>query len=307
MRPTLRQLQYLVAVADTGKFGEAAKRMNVSQPSLSAQMADMEAYLSVSLIERGRRGAVLTPLGAEFVARARLILRQVEELKSMATQGEGVLAGRIRLGVLPTIGPYLLPVATRQLHGKHPDLRLTVNEMSTINLAAALRDGRLDTIISTPEDHPDMDSIYLFHEELWICAADDDPLSDGTGPVQLSDLKGRPLLSLGAGHRLSFIVEEIAHRAGAFVSAEYEGTSLDATRQMAIMGGGVAILPSLYALSEATRDPDLKIRKIESKIAERDIHLCWRPSSPLTKKFQVLGETMAEVADRMINSSGSKT
>ena len=307
MRPTLRQLQYLVAVAETGKFGEAAKRMHVSQPSLSAQMADMEAYLGVSLIERGRHGAVMTPLGADVVARARLIIRHVEELKSMAQQGDGVLAGRIRLGVLPTIGPYLLPVATKQLHGQHPDLRLSVNEMSTINLAAALRDGRLDTIISTPEDHPEMDSIYLFHEELWICAADDDPLSSGSGPVKLSELKGRPLLTLGAGHRLSFIVEEIAHTAGAYISAEYEGTSLDATRQMAIMGGGVAVLPSLYALSEAVRDPDLKVRRIDNKIAERDIHLCWRPSSPLTAKFQALGETMADVADQLINNAKFKS
>lgn len=303
MRPTLRQLQYLVAVADTGKFGTAAKQMNVSQPSLSAQMADMEAFLGAALVERGRMGAVMTPLGSEIVAHARIILRQVEELKSMAQQGEGELAGHIRLGVLPTIGPYLLPPATKRLHGSYPELRMSVREMATVDLASGLRDGRLDTIISTPEDHPDMDSIYLFHEELWICTADDDPLAEGTGPISLDDLKSRPLLTLGVGHRLSSIVEEIAHKAGAFVSSEYQGTSLDATRQMAIMGGGVAVLPSLYALSEATRDPDLKVRKIDDTLAERDIHLCWRPSSPLTKKFQRLGETLADVASEMIEVS----
>lgn len=303
MRPTLRQLQYLVAVAETGKFGEAAKSLNVSQPSLSSQMADMEAYLGASLVERGRHGALMTPLGNDLVAQARIILRHVEELKSMAQLGDGVLAGRVRLGVLPTIGPYLLPQATKALHAKYPDLRLSVSEERTIDLATGLREGRLDTIISTPEDHPDMDSIYLFHEELWICSADEDSLSRQTGPVQLDELKGKPLLTLGAGHRLSSIIEDIAHEAGAVVSSEYQGTSLDAVRQMAIMGTGVAVLPSLYALSEATRDPELIVRKIDHKRAERDIHLCWRPASPLVKKFQTLGELLSQKAAALIHSA----
>lgn len=300
MRPTLRQLQYLVAIAETGKFGEAATSLNVSQPSLSSQVASMEEYLGASLIERGRHGAVMTPLGNEIVTLARIILRQVEELKSMAQQGDGEMVGRLRLGVLPTIGPYLLPQATRELHAGHPNLRLGVSEERTIDLASGLREGRLDTIISTPEDHPDMDSIYLFHEELWICAADDDELSSGRGPVNLKALAGKPLLTLGPGHRLSSIIEEIAHEAGALISSEYQGTSLDAIRQMAIMGTGVAVLPSLYALSEATRDPDLVVRKIDSPLAERDIHLCWRPSSPMVKKFQAIGDTLSEIANRLI-------
>lgn len=303
MRPTLRQLQYLVAVADTGKFGDAAKLLHVSQPSLSAQMADMESFLGVSLVERGRNGARMTPLGAELVTRARLILRDVEDLKTMAKQQEGELAGKVRLGVLPTIGPYLLPAATKRLHGLFPALRMSVSEMRTVDLASGLRDGRLDTIISTPEDHPDMDSIYLFHEELWVCAATDDPLSEGSGPVKLSSLKGRPLLTLGSGHRLTSIVEEVAHEAGAFVSSEYEGTSLDAIRQMAMMGAGIAVLPTLYAHSEAMRDPDLNVRKINHRLAERDIHLFWRPTSPLGEKLQTLGRTFADIAAETIGQT----
>lgn len=302
MRPTLRQLQYLVAIADKGKIGEAAKSLNVSQPSLSAQLADVETYLGASLVERGRMGAVMTPLGNEFVMRARLILRQVEEMKSLAQQGEGTLAGRIKLGVLPTIGPYLLPKATKELHSLYPNLRLAVSEERTIDLANGLRDGRLDTIISTPEDHPDMDSVYLFHEELWICVADDDPLANKKDPVSLKDLKGRPLLTLGAGHRLASIIDEVAHSAGAFVSSEYTGTSLDAIRQMAIMGAGVAVLPSLYTLSEAMRDPDITVRKIDNTLAERDIHLCWRPSSPMSDNFQKLGQMLAATAKSVMKS-----
>ena len=126
MRPTLRQLQYIVAVADTGRFRDAALQLGVSQPSLSEQISDAEAQLGVTLIERARTGAVLTPAGVEVVRRARIVLTQVEDLKTVARQVTGDLAGRYRLGTLPTIGPYLLPSAVRELHQLYPDLRLGV-------------------------------------------------------------------------------------------------------------------------------------------------------------------------------------
>ena len=299
MRPTLRQLEYLVAIADTGKFGDAAKRMNVSQPSLSTQVADMEAYLGASLVERGRKGAMMTAIGADCVARARLVLRQVEDLKTLARQGDDILAGNIRLGVLPTIGPYLLPAATKRLHDAYPELRISVSEARTIDLDVGLRTGRLDVIISTAKDHPELASVYLCHETLWVCTADDDPLSQDKSPIRIDELKGKSLLTLGPGHRLSSIIGELARIAGAHISSEYTGTSLDATRQTATMGGGVAVLPSLYALSEARRDPDLIVRRIDHEAAQRDIHLCWRESSPLAKKFQTLGEELSNIASEL--------
>ena len=126
MRPTLRQLQYLVAISETGRFNEAARRMNVSQPSLSAQVANMELELNTHLVERGRHGAIMTPAGEDVVRRARLILRQVEELKIASGADESTLSGRMRLGVIPSVGPYLLPNATKELHRMFPDLRLGV-------------------------------------------------------------------------------------------------------------------------------------------------------------------------------------
>ena len=123
MRPTLKQLAYLVAIAETGKFGDAAKRVNVSQSSLSVQIADMEAELGALLIERGRHGALITPAGKDVVIQARLILREVEELKAIARQSEHEFSGRLNLGVLPSIGPYLLPPVTRHLHERFPQLR----------------------------------------------------------------------------------------------------------------------------------------------------------------------------------------
>lgn len=302
MRPTLRQLTYLVTIAETGKFGEAAKRLNVSQSSLSAQIADMEEELGTRLLERGRQGAVLTPTGRDVVVRARYILRQVEELHTLSRQSEEEFKGRIHLGVLPSIGPYLLPQATRRLHALFPELRLIVREEKTIDLAEHLNDGRFDLIISSPEDHAECRSIPLFREDLWVCAAADDPLSSGRGPVTADDLKHQPLLTLGHGHRLSQLVHRLADEVGTRVSVEYEGSSLDAVRQMAIMGAGRAILPSLYALSEARRDPELVVRKINYPAAERQIALCWRPSSPLTNRYQRIAEELSITAREILET-----
>ena len=296
MRPTLRQLQYLVAVADTGKFNEAARSVNVSQPSLSAQIAEAEEQLGAVLVERGRHGAIMTPMGEEVVRRARAILAQVEDLKALVQRSEGEVAGRYRLGTVPTIGPYLLPSAVKELHRLFPELRMSVREARTADLEERLGDGRLDMIISTPEDHVNGECMELFEETLYVCAAQEDELSRRTGPVELDALKGRELLSLGPGHRLSLIIQHLADAAGAHVSTEYEGTSLDAVRQMATMGAGVAILPNLYAVVEAQRDPTQVVRPIRHSIARRKIGLIWRRGSPLASTISSMGEVFRDVA-----------
>jgi len=305
MRPTLKQLQYLVAIAETGKFNEAARRMNVSQPSLSTQIADMEQELKANLVERGRHGAILTPTGEDVVRRSRSILRAVEELKSVAGPQTGIAASRIRLGVIPSVGPYLLPIAVKTLHQQYPDLRMSVYEARTLDIDTMLRDGRLDTIISTAEDHPDNQSIPLFRERLWICVPPDSPLGTNRGNVRLSELKGMPLLSLGHGHHLNLVIHDLAKQCGAYVNSEYEGTSLDAVRQMATMGAGIAILPSLYALVEASRDTELIVRCIDHKKAEREISLIWRDTSPLRESFDNLAGVLKASADiLLVDKSG---
>ncbi|WP_298913222.1 hydrogen peroxide-inducible genes activator [uncultured Algimonas sp.] len=296
MKPTLRQLQYLVAIDEAGTFSGAAKLAHVSQPSLSTQLRDMEDVLGTVLVERGRGGAPLTPIGEELAARARIILRDMDAFRTTAREAGQTLAGRIRLGTLPSIGPYLLPLAVRRLHRLYPDLRIVVREERTVDLHAHLEDGRLDVIISTPEDHVGMRIMTLFHEDLYLGVAPDDPLARISGPVPAADLAGRDLLTLGYGHKLSIIVRRLADMAGAKISTEYEGTSLDAVRQMAAMGGSVAIMPSLYMRSEAYDDPGLAVRRIDAPEAERDIALIWRPTSPLSEKFQTIGELLTQAA-----------
>jgi len=300
MKPTLRQLQYLVAIDEAGTFSGAAKLCNVSQPSLSTQLRDMEEVLGTTLVERGRGGAPLTPIGDVLAARARIILRDMDAFRTAAREAGQTLAGRIRLGTLPSIGPYLLPLAVRKLHKLYPDLRIVVREENTVDLQSHLEDGHLDVIISTPEDHPAMRSMTLFHEHLYIGVAPDDPLASSNGAVTLADLAGRDLLTLGYGHKLSILVARVAEVAGAQVSSEYEGTSLDAVRQMAAMGGSVAVMPSLYMLSEAREDPGIVVRPINAQIAERNIALMWRPTSPLSGKFQAVGEILAEAAGELM-------
>lgn len=297
MKPTLRQMQYLIAVADTGTFGEAAKRTFVSQPSLSAQVKTMEEHIGVPLLERGRHGAILTPIGEEMVARARIVLRQVEEMKVLGREAGGTLAGRVKLGVLPTVGPYLLPRAARRLHRTYPDLRLFVREERTLDLQEHLSSGQFDVIISTPEDHPETKSLPIVKENIYICIAPDDPLADSRKSVRLEELKGREFLTLGHGHKFATVVKNLAAEAGATTSGEYEGTSLDAIRQMASMGGSIAVLPSLYAISEAKRDPQLIVRRIDHPLAQRQISLIWRYASPLAGKFEKVGEVFVNIAD----------
>lgn len=307
MRPTLRQLQYLVAIAETGHFGEAAKRVHVSQPSLSSQVADMEAELGSILFERGRHGALLTPKGEEAVRRAKLILRDVEDFKSATRNTPDHPTGKLRLGVLPTIGPYLLPPAVRRLHSSFPDLRFNIKEERPTDLETHLHEGLFDMVISTAEDHLNCKSEHLFEDQLWICTAADDPLALESGPIKLADLKGRTLLSLGYRnwHSLDIKVHALAEASGAKVSSEYEGTTLDAVRLMAEMGAGLAILPSFYALIEVRRDPHMIVRYINDPLAKRQISLVWRDTSPLDTSFTILADVFRNIAAEIMQTNQS--
>jgi LysR family hydrogen peroxide-inducible transcriptional activator len=197
--------------------------------------------------------------------------------------------------VLPSIGAYFMPTASRRLHSLYPDLRLVVEEGATVPLLDLLREGRLDAVIGTPTNDPEFENAALFTETLWVCAASDDPLSAKTDAVTLADLADRPLLSLSAGYRLADVVEMLAREAGTYVSRNYQGASLDAVRQMAVMGAGVAVLPSLYALAEAVRDPDFVVRRIDHPLAKHEIALHWRRSSPMREDFGRLAKDLIQV------------
>ncbi|GAA6182109.1 hydrogen peroxide-inducible genes activator [Shimia sp. NS0008-38b] len=302
MRPTLRQLEYIVAVADAGQVGLAAAQLNVSQPSLSAQLSEVELDLGVTLFQRGRSGAKITPAGEEVVRRARQILHEHKDLRA-AAQGGGIFQGRLRLGVLPSIGPYLLPGVVQRLHRDHPSFRLIVREESTRDLDEGLRSGRLDMIISTPEDHPGAKADMLFTEQLWAALALDHPLLVAATPLTLPALAGQTFLTLGSGHRLSHIVAGLAATAGGRVSDEYEGTSLDAIRLMAATGAGVAILPSIYAATESRRGTDVSLHLIKDPAASRTLALIQPNLSKPRPGSELLAEVLRSEATRILRAA----
>ena len=276
MRPTFRQLEYLVAIDETGRFSSAAHSMHVSQPSLSAQVTEAESHLGFKVFERGRNGAIATPLGRELLTRAREVLQSMSDIKRLAQYGRDGLVGQVRLGVLPTIGPYLLPRCTARLHARYPQLRLSIREESSVVLNQALSDGRMDVVISAPEDHPGCTSAALFHERLWIAVPPDDPLAQTRGPVGLAELSGRAFLTLALGHRLNRLVADLAERSGGHLPADSEGTSLDAIRHMAALGAGVDVssplrlnLASLGIVCQRARGMCLKSLPAQTGCQER--------------------------------------
>ena len=236
MRPALRQLEYIIAIAEMGQISLAAANLNVSQPSLSAQLAEVEADLGVSLFHLSRSGVRITPMGEE----------------------------------------------------------------NTQDLDAGLRGGRLDMIISTPEDHPAATSYDIVKERLWVTIALDHPLVNLGTTVRLEELGGQTFMTLGAGHRLSHIVAGLATRAGGRVSDEYEGTSLDALRLMAAAGTELAILPNIYAATEASRGLDVHIARIDDSLAERTVLLLQLAAKGSNPECEILVQALRDGAKSLI-------
>ncbi|MEL7231059.1 MAG: LysR substrate-binding domain-containing protein [Pseudomonadota bacterium] len=299
MKPTLRQLQYLVAIAETGRFGDAAKKVHVSQPSLSAQIADMEAQLGTQLVERGRAGSILTPAGEDVLHRARVVLKDMDDLKAAAQQYSGEMAGRVRLGVLPSIGPYLLPMAAKRLHAQFPALKLSVREENRQALFEKINDGRFDVILTVDGEQDGLMHRPILTEHLYACIAPDADLAQASGPLRAADLQGATLLTLGQDFILSGMVRDLAAATGAHVSEEYEGNSLDALRQMAAMGTGIAVVPSLYAASETRRDDGVVVRHIDVTDMMREVQLVWRVTTPLGGVFSDMADILSEEAHKL--------
>lgn len=306
MRPTLRQLEYIVTIHQLGSFGLAADLLNVSQPSLSAQVATVEADLGVRLFTRGRNGASATAKGLECVNRARKILSDVENLRSAMTSTLP-FDGRLRLGVLPSIGPYLLPQVMRELHREQPALRVIVREENTLSLDEGLRNGRFDAIISTPEDHPNAWQRPLFVERLWVAVAVDHPLR-ARDAVEAADLSNLRLLTLDTGHRLSRIVYALAAEAGGIVSNDYEGTSLDSILLMAATGAGVAVIPDLFARRQAVHREEVVLRPLRMPDAHRTIALLFPDTNQPTASHGFLTDALRLAANSLgLESVGSST
>ncbi|NIA69767.1 hydrogen peroxide-inducible genes activator [Pelagibius litoralis] len=288
--PTLQQLRYLVAVGETLHFRRAAERTHVTQPTLSGQLRELEEKLGVQLVERSRAKVILTPIGKEIVARARTVIRDVQDIVELARQGKSLLGGTIRVGVLQTLGPYLLPHILPELHRSFPDLKLYVREGMPQALLTAIDDGNLDLLFfPVPVKGADLQSARLFREPLSLVAPSDHRLA-AKEKIDQADLKNETILTLERGYRLHDQVRDLCEQYGASLSLDYEGTSLDTLRQMVGMGMGLSLLPALYVRSEVLQDEQVVARQIRSKAPFRMIGMIWRRHSARQHEFLALAE-----------------
>lgn len=294
----MRQLHYFCELAATGNFRRAADRAGVTQPSLSAQIQLLEAQLGQTLVERGPSVAVLTPVGREILRHAQAILADVRVLGDVARSDVDGLVGTIRLGASPTLGPYLLPQVVARLHRDHPDLRLHVREGLPDDLLRDLASGTHDVVLA---QLPVIGEQYfvrpLFHEPLLLAMAQDDPLAQHAR-ISPEMLAGRGLLTLSSQYRLSDQIQALGEIVGAPVLRDYEGTSLDAIRQMAGMGMGIALLPALYIRSEIRDHDDVTIRPMASRVIEREVGLVWRRSAGRADAYRRLADIVIAVAQQ---------
>jgi LysR family transcriptional regulator, hydrogen peroxide-inducible genes activator len=290
---TLRQLQYLVAVADARSFRRAADGCHVSQPSLSAQIAQAEDALGVQVFERDRRRVVLTRAGAVVIERARALLLSADDLVDICRQLAEPMSGSLRLGIIPTIGPYLLPEVSPLLRARFPRLGFVWIEDKTATLTRQLAAGDLDgAIVATEAELGELASVRLGSDEFVFACGRDHTLGRSKKPIAAGDLDGESVLLLDDGHCFRDQALAFCARAGAD-ELGFRATSLPTLAHMVASGAGVTLLPMLAVATENRRQT-LHIRRFVPRAPARTVALVWRKGSPLETTLRPVGEAMRE-------------
>ena len=290
--PTIRQLEYFVAIADAKTFRRAAERLSVSQPTLSAQIYSLEESLKVTLLERSRSGAILTPAGRELLSNARQVLEEMRGLVDQAGMINSGPGGTFRMGVSPTVGPYLLPHILPELHREYSTLKLYVRENMPKALELDLLEGRLDLVlIPKPFGSSRFETEELFQEPLQLVIPADHPLGSAT-TLSANQLNQQNVLTLEEQYSHYHQVQQACENLGANILRDYEGTSFDALRQMVVMGMGVAFLPSLYIHTEIHHPEALVIANVTDLDLQRTHILAWRKNSPNRVFYRLLAQSI---------------
>ncbi len=295
---TIKQLQCLLAIEQTEHFHRAAERCGITQPSLSAQIANLEEALGVRLVERSRAGVAMTPEGREITLRARRITDELQGIVDFSAGARRGLQGTIRLGSKPTLGPYLLPRVVSTLHREYPDLKLYIRESEPRYLEQELLGGTHDVVLTQlPAASADIVEAPLFQEPLYLAVASDHELAKQE-EISVKQLKGLEVLSLNPAFHLHDQVHLLCEQFGARIVRDYEGTSLDAIRQMTGMGMGATFLPALYAQSELRAGSEVVARKLKGRNVARPIGLLWRKTAGAGESYHKLADVMRAVARR---------
>lgn len=290
----LRDLKYLVALADERHFGKAAERCFVSQPTLSAQIKKLEEYLGVALVERQPRKVTLTPAGEQVVERARRVLRDTDEMVDLARLSRDPLSGKLRVGLIPTIGPYLLPRVAVKLRKALPKLQLLLFEYQTGPLLQKLRAGDLDVaILALPIHDEGLDSRELY-EEPFVVAAPATHRFAKLASVRPSELTGETLLLLEDGHCLRDQALEVCSRIDVREDADFRATSLETLRQMVGAGLGVTLLPQLAVEGPFAASKQLVAVPFTRPTPSRTVGAVWRRSSTRVSAIESVAEVIAK-------------
>jgi LysR family transcriptional regulator, hydrogen peroxide-inducible genes activator len=291
--PTLKQLQYLVALRDAGHFGRAAEACFVTQSTLSAGIRELETLIGVTLDERTRRVVRFTPLGDAIVDKARRVLREADELGDMARAAGRPLSGEMRMSVIPTIAPFLLPRILPRLRKDYPDLKLFLREETSAHACESLHHGRSDCVLlALPYACGDIESELLFKDRLFLAFPDGEippPTPDAVDPDAIDE--GR-LLLLEDGHCLKDHALAACNRPELRAEATMLGTSLHTMVQMVDNGLGVTMLPEMAVNAGILKNTRVTARPLDAENAARGIALVWRRASPRERDFRLLADVL---------------
>ena len=293
--PTLKQLQYLVALNDAGHFGRAAESCFVTQSTLSAGIRELETLIGVVLVERTRRVVRFTPLGERIVEKARRVLREADELGDLARAAGRPLSGEMRMSVIPTIAPFLLPRILPRLRKDYPDLKLYLREETSGQACEGLHHGRTDCVLlALPYACGDVETAPLFDDRLFVAFRDGE--MDPTPTIRPAMIDETRLLMLEDGHCLKDHALSACNRPEMRAEATMMGTSLHTMVQMVDNGLGVTMLPEMAVDAGILDHTDVTARPLEAENAVRRIALVWRRASPREKDFRLLAGVLGEAA-----------
>ena len=289
---TLQELRYLVALADSGHFGQAAEACFVSQSTLSTGLKKLEDFLGVIVFDRSLKRVTPTPIGREIVESARRIVEEANRIKELASYDKDPMDRSLHLGVIPTLGPYYLPHVLTLVRQAHPRLRMLLREEMTPHMLAHLGEGKLDAgLLALPVNDPALEVVPLFVEPFLAAMPAGHPLARSKS-VNIDDLARAGLLLLEEGHCLRDQALEACHLQG-LKSEEIRATSLETLRQMVAMGLGVTLVPTLAGASNGPGGQQVVLRPVAKPGASRTIGLVWRRRSPMAATMERLAETLA--------------
>lgn len=297
----LRALQYFVKLADVRHFSKAADACFVSQPTLSTQIRKLEEELGVQLVERAPKNILLTPVGEEIAERARLVLSDVDQIRAVARRSGDPESGTLRLGLFPTLAPYLLPHVVPGMRRTYPKLTLQLSEEKTETIITMLRQGELDAgLLALPISDEGLEITPLFDEPFVVAVPENHVLAE-QDEICLSDLENAELLLLEEGHCLREHALEVCALSGARERVDFHATSMETLRQMVAAEVGVTLMPILAVKPPIAKTGNLAIRRFKAPAPSRTIALAWRKSSALagfleelTNSFRALPPDLLE-------------